>query len=251
MKMKNIIPTWAILALSAVSGCTQGTPGGPGASDTAINKPGFGQADDTFNLTVPVMATSLQQGEKLEMTIGIKRAKNFGADVDLKFSDLPVGVTVDPTAPSIKHGDTDAKIRFAADDDAVVGEFKVKIAGHPTLGSDAHVDFKLTIAAKDSFTLIPPRQSTTLKQGETKTISIGIKRDKTFNQDIALDFGDLPTGVIRDPQSPVIKHGETETQITLTSADDAALGNFAIKLIGRPAQGANATTEFKLTVIKP
>jgi hypothetical protein len=95
-----------------------------------------------------------------------------------------------------------------------------------------------------------PHLSTSLKQGETQTVSIGITRDKTFDQDVALKFGDMPTGVTLQPQAPVIKHGEAEAKVTLTAAGDSALGSFAIKVTGHPAKGAAASNEVKLTVVK-
>jgi hypothetical protein len=67
---------------------------------------------------------------------------------------------------------------------------------------------------------------------------------------VALEFGELPTGVTVEPSKLVIKKGETEAQITLTSADDAALGNFDIKMTGRPTEGEDASKEFTLTVVK-
>ncbi len=249
--VKNLTTVLAMLAMVVMSGCTQGTPGGPGTTDKSPKTTTFGQAEGTFNLTVPLTSTSVQQGETTESVIGIKRATNFDEDVSIAFSEIPKGVTVEPANPVIKHGDTDAKVTFTVANGADAGEFRVKVAGHPTKGGDAHVDFRLTVTPKDTFTLTPPRSSTSLKQGETKTISIGIKRDKTFDQDVALEFGDLPTGVTRDPQEPVIKNGDSETRITLTTADDASLGNFSIKLTGHPAKGADAISEFKLTVIKP
>ena len=245
--MKSLFTGLAVMTLAALIGCNQGTPGGPGTTE---KKPVYGRADDTFNLSVPVLSSSLQQGEQTETTVGIKRAKNFDQDVALKFADVPKGVTVEPAGPVIKHGDTDAKITFKAEDEAPLGDFKVKVTGHPTKGGDAQIEFKLTIAAKDSFTLSTPRLSTSLKQGETQTVSIGIKRDKSFDQDVALTFGDMPTGVTLRPLSPVIKHGDAKAQVTLTAADDAALGNFAIKVTGHPAKGADASNELKLTVAK-
>lgn len=239
------------MTLMALSGCNQqGTPGGPGATNTSAKKPVYGQADDTFNLSVPVMSSSLQQGEKLEATVGIKRATNFDEDVSLQFADVPDGVTVEPANPVIKHGDMEAKIMFQAGDEAPLGDFKVKITGHPTKGSDAQIDFKLTIAAKDTFTLSVPRLSTSLKQGESQTVSLGIKRDKKFDQDVALMFGDMPTGVTIKPDSPVIKRAETEAKVTIACADDASLGNFTVKVTGHPTRGANATSDLKFTVAK-
>jgi uncharacterized membrane protein len=245
--MKSSFAGLAVMTLAALTGCTQGSPGGPGTTGKA---PAYGQAEDTFNLSVPAMSSSLQQGEQTEATVGIKRAKNFDEDVALNFADIPQGVTVEPASPVIKHGDTDAKITFKAGDEAPLGDFKVKVTGHPTKGADAQIEFKLTIAAKDSFTLSVPHLSTSLKQGETQTASIGITRDKTFDQDVALTFSDMPTGVTLQPQAPVIKHGEAEAKVTLTAAGDAALGSFAIKVTGHPAKGADASNELKLTVVK-
>jgi hypothetical protein len=245
--MKSLFTGLAIMALAALAGCEQGTPGGPGTTE---KKPVYGQADDTFNLSVPVLTSSVQQGEQTEATLGIKRAKNFDEDVALKFADVPKGVTVEPADPVIKRGDTDAKITFKVEDEAPLGDFKVNVTGHPTKGTDAQIEFKLTIAAKDSFTLSTPTLSTSLKQGETQTVSIGIKRDKGFDQDVALTFGDMPTGVTLQPQSPVIKRGDAEAQITLTGANDASLGNFGIKVTGHPAKGADASNELNLTVAK-
>lgn len=238
------------MSLAATIGCTQGTPGGPGTSDATSPKPVYGQVDDTFNLIVPFRSSLVQQGETAEATIGIKRAKNFDDDVSLTFADVPQGVTVEPADVMIKHRDKDAKITFHAVNEAAIGDFKVKIVGHPSTGSDAKVEFKLTVSPKDSFTLKMPRPWATLKQGETKTVSIGINRDRTFDQDVALEFGKMPTGVTFEPGTPVIKRGDTEAQIKLASADDASLGEFMIKLTGRPATGSKAENEFKLFVVK-
>lgn len=248
--MKSSFAGLAVMTLAALSGCNQGTPGGPGTTDTNVKKPAFGQTDDTFNLSVPVTSSSVQQGANTEATIGIKRAKNFDSDVTLKFENIPKGVTIEPASPVIKHGDTDAKITFTAGDEAPLGDFQVKVTGHPAKGGDAKIEFKLSIAAKDTFTLSVPTLSTTLKQGESQSVTIGISRDKSFDQDVALKFGDLPTGVTLKPASPVIKHGDAETLITLTGSDDAALGKFAIKVTGHPDKGADASSEIKLAVVK-
>ena len=136
------------------------------------------------------------------------------------------------------------------DDEAQLGDFKIKVIGHPTQGGDAQVEFKLTVAAKDSFTLSLPYLSTGLKQGETQTVSIGINRGKTLNEDVTLKFEELPKGVTIEPSSPVIKHGDMEAKLTVKTAETAALGDFTIKVTGHPTKGADASNEFKLTVDK-
>lgn len=248
--MRTTVTNLAITMLAALSGCTQGTPGGPGATAENGEKPAYGQAEDTFNLSVPIMSSALQQGAQFEATVGIERGKNFGEDVGLLFADVPKGVTIKPAAPMIMHGDSDAKFTFTATNEAQVGEYQVKVTGHPTNGSDAKVEFKLTVAAKDSFTLSVPLLSTSLKQGETVTASVGINRDKTFDQDVILKVGRLPAGVTVEPSAPVIKRGNSETPLTFTAAADASLGDFSVTVTGHPESGLDATSSFKLTVIK-
>jgi len=109
---------------------------------------GMRQPEDTFTLSVPTLSTKFKQGEAKEITIGIKRGKNLDQDVALKLDGLPSGVTADPAAPTIKKSEKEAKINLKAANDAAVGDFTVKVIGHPSQGEDASNEFKLTIAKK-------------------------------------------------------------------------------------------------------
>jgi hypothetical protein len=102
---------------------------------------------------------------------------------------------------------------------------------------------------EDTFTLSTP-SSVSLKQGETKTATVGIKRGKNFDQDVALKFNDLPKGLTIEEASPVIKHGDQDAKITLKAADDAGLGDHVVKVSGHPGKGGDATSELKVTVQK-
>jgi len=146
--MRKISVGIAALLIAGLLGCTgSGTPGGPGAS-SSTNKPVVGLNEDTFTLDTPNLATSLKQGEAKQITIGIKRGTNFKEDVVLKFEGLPPDVTVDPLIPTIKHGDTEAKLTVKAGDKAAVGDFTVKVMGKPTKGPDAINEFKLKVTEK-------------------------------------------------------------------------------------------------------
>ena len=146
--MKKIYVGIAALLVAGLMGCTgSGTPGGPGAS-SSTNKPVVGLNEDTFTLDTPNLATSLKQGEAKQITIGIKRGNNFKEDVVLKFEGLPPDVSVDPLIPTIKAGETEAKLTVKAGDKAAVGDFTVKVMGKPTKGPDAVNEFKLTVKEK-------------------------------------------------------------------------------------------------------
>lgn len=136
------------MAIVAGAGCGQATPGGPGVTNPPQNQPAYGEADKTFNLSVPRMSTTVHQGGAKEVSIGIERGKNFQEDVALKFADGPKGVTLSSANPIILHGDTEAKVTLKATDDAALGDFTVKVTGHPTKGGDATNELKITVAKK-------------------------------------------------------------------------------------------------------
>src|SRR4051794_27186346 len=71
------------------------------------------------------------------------------------------------------------------------------------------------------------RGEASLRQGETKSVSIVIKRALNFDEDVTLQFADLPRGLTVDDASPRIKHGDSEARFALTAADDASLGDFS------------------------
>jgi len=155
--MKSTLTALAAAALIAMVGCNTGTPGGPGADkakeqakesnlkkfENKIIEPA-----DTFTVSVPTLSTSLKQGETKVVTLGVHRGKNFDENLAVKFEDLPQGVTIDPAAPTIKKGDAETKVSVKAADDAALGDFTIKVIGHPDKGPDASNTLKVTVKKK-------------------------------------------------------------------------------------------------------
>lgn len=160
-------------ALIMAIGCTQGTPGGPGVQNQTkttertvestrnpetgravteshtTSKPVVTNSRETFSMSVPVLATSVQQNESKQITISLHRGSDFNEDVSLRFSAIPEGVTITPASPMIKGSESEAKIDVTADAAAPVGEFTVKVTGHPMKnGMDAENEFKINVTAK-------------------------------------------------------------------------------------------------------
>jgi hypothetical protein len=102
--------------------------------------------------------------------------------------------------------------------------------------------------ADKTFRLDVPDLPTFLNQGETKTVTISLSRGTDFDQDVTLELSGMPQGVTADPPRAMIKHGEKEASFKFQAADDAALGDFTINVIGHPATGADAKSEFKLKI---
>ena len=150
--MKNIWAGLLVIGAAGLIGCNNAsTPGGPGASSPSTSgRTGvaLGQPDETFRLDVPNLSTRLTQGEVQQVSIAIKRGKNFGEDVVLSFGELPKGVTVEPGQPMLKAGEEEAKFKIKAADDAALGDHMIKVTGTPTKGKDASNEFKITVNKK-------------------------------------------------------------------------------------------------------
>ena len=104
---------------------------------------------------------------------------------------------------------------------------------------------------ENTFRLDAPNLATSIKQVESKVVTIGISRAKNFDQDVTLMFKEMPNGITIEPAEPVIKHGEKEAKLTVSAAADAAVNKFTIPVVGHPATGPDATNKFDISVEKP
>jgi uncharacterized membrane protein len=117
--------------------------------------------------------------------------------------------------------------------------------GATNSGKGAHLS-----QPEQTFKLSMPTFSTTIKQGESKDVKIGINRGTNFDQDVALKFEDVPKGLTIDAASAVIKHGDKEINVKLKAADDAAVGDHTIKVKGHPEKGPDAGDVLKVKIDK-
>lgn len=147
--MKTSFIASFVLVAVALSGCGESATQGPDVTTAAsspkpekvvVMKPTIpSEAEHTFSLSVPFKTVALTQGEDKEVRIGINRGENFGEEVAIKVSELPAGVTVQPSDAVIPHGSTGVPLTFRAAKDAALGNFSVQVKGH-TQSSSA--DFK-------------------------------------------------------------------------------------------------------------
>ena len=138
----------ALVAWNA--GCDRGTLGGPKAPTGGDNKAPVVTSpnEGTFSVDVPNLATKLSQGESKNVTIALRRGKNFDQEVKLSFENLPTGTTIEPSHPIVKSGETDAKITIHAGADAAVGDHDITVKGQPATGAAATNHFTVTVKQK-------------------------------------------------------------------------------------------------------
>ena len=102
----------------------------------------------------------------------------------------------------------------------------------------------------DSFSMNVPNLATSLKQGETKQVSISLRRGEGFTQNVSLSFAGLPTGVMIDPATVNVKADEAEAKFSVVAAETAALGDATITVTGHPETGKDSTNTFKISIEK-
>jgi hypothetical protein len=103
--------------------------------------------------------------------------------------------------------------------------------------------------ADNTFRLKVPATEMSIKQGETKEMSIGIDRGTGFSQDVELSFENLPPGITVTPASGKLPASENEPwKVMVSAAANAALGHQKITVVGKPATGSKTTTTVNVEV---
>ena len=115
---------------------------GRGSKIYAMTSEGSTRAVPTYGAVSAAKSALESHTRQLAMELA---RRNAGISVNA----IRAGVTITPASPVIKGSDSEILIDVAADAAAPVGEFTVKVTGHPMQnGVDAQNEFKLNIAAK-------------------------------------------------------------------------------------------------------
>ena len=103
-------------------------------------------------------------------------------------------------------------------------------------------------AGDQTFKLLVPSTTTTVKQGEAQTVKVSVERGAGFKQGVRLDMK-APTGLTVEPDGTTVKAGDKgEVQLTIRAAKDAALGEQKIVVKGTPEKGEAVELELKVAV---
>jgi hypothetical protein len=150
--------------VAAVAGCSQeSSPGGPGASNqsrttsststtpsnatsttTTANKPVITDKNNTFNLKVPEMTTTVNRGKKTDVTISIGRGSAFKESVKIQFH-APKGITVTPAEPVIQAGQDKVTVSIQATSDAAAGKANIEVIAVPESGRSVSLEMPVHV----------------------------------------------------------------------------------------------------------
>ena len=101
------------------------------------------------------------------------------------------------------------------------------------------------------FKVAVPTFSTEIKQGQAQNVMVSLERGDYFKQDVKLQIK-TSTGISVDPTSVVIKaNDKPDVQLKIAAAQNAALGEYRVSVMGIPETGESTSTTFTVTVVTP
>ena len=107
------------------------------------------------------------------------------------------------------------------------------------------------VSSDEGFKIVVPTFATELKQGETQSVPISLERGGSFKRDVKLEVKSSK-GIGVEPGDLLVKAGDKpESQVRVTAAKDAAIGNYRVYVKGTPATGEPTTAEFNVKVVAP
>lgn len=105
-------------------------------------------------------------------------------------------------------------------------------------------------AKATKFTLSGPKTATSIKQGETQTVTVNVERGNDFKQGVALK-AEPPTGIEAELSSTTNTAAEKgPINLKITATDKAAVGDHIIHVMGTPDTGTATKLEVKVTVLE-
>jgi hypothetical protein len=83
---------------------------------------------DSYTFKLPGRV-QLKQGAEATVSVEIQRQPKSNSDVTIKFSELPSGVTMEPSTAVIKAADAATRFQLKASTDAALGRFNINVTG--------------------------------------------------------------------------------------------------------------------------
>jgi uncharacterized membrane protein len=101
------------------------------------------------------------------------------------------------------------------------------------------------------FTITVPTFTTEIKQGQTQSVTISLERGDYFKQAVKLQI-EASKGISVDPTKVIIKASDKpDVQLRIAAAQNAALGEYHVSVMGIPKTGESTSTEFNVKVVAP
>jgi hypothetical protein len=184
-------------------------------------------------------------GKDLSATVKLVSARTEGFAEDIAVAvlppapaGLPAGVTA--AVKPIAKGTNEVEIVFAANAQAPLGHYSVVLTGTGKQGNNTVVQPIPALALKlqAPFVLKPDFAGGNLAKGQTLKAKIVAERNPAYGGPITVSFQNLPKGVTAS--AAMIAAGQNEVEVTLTAAEDSAVGAVPNVIVNGEGMNGNA-----------
>lgn len=108
-----------------------------------------------------------------------------------------------------------------------------------------------SMSSDEGFKITAPTFTTDVKQGDRQTVTVSLKRDKYFRQDVTL-LATTTDGISVEPGKVVVKASESpDVQFQIKASEDAALGEYPVHIVATPETGNPTSKDFTVKVVTP
>jgi uncharacterized membrane protein len=103
----------------------------------------------------------------------------------------------------------------------------------------------------EGFMISGPTFTTEVKQGDRQTVTVSLKRDKFFKQDVTLR-ATATSGIRVEPGTKLIKANESpDVQFQIKAPREAALGEYMVHIVATPEKGEQTAQDYTVKVVAP
>ena len=107
------------------------------------------------------------------------------------------------------------------------------------------------IGKDEGFKIGTPMSSVKMKQNETRTVKIALKRGKFFRDEVTLQTR-ATEGITVEPAQVTVKSSDpAEVMLLVSASKDTPLGEHRVYVKGMPQSGESTTAEVKISVAAP
>jgi uncharacterized membrane protein len=108
-----------------------------------------------------------------------------------------------------------------------------------------------SMSSDEGFKIAASTFTKDVKQGDRQTVTVSLKRDKYFKQDVTLEVT-ATSGISVEPSKVVVKASESpDVQFQVKAPKDAALGEYLVHVVATPKTGNPTSKDFTVKVVGP
>jgi len=105
------------------------------------------------------------------------------------------------------------------------------------------------VSRDEGFKIAVPQFETVVKQGELQTVTVSVKRDDYFKQDVTLEINTSPGVTVEPTRVSVKAKDKPDVQVRISANKDSALGEYRVYVNGKPETGEPTSADFKVKVV--